>query len=91
MSIVPIVEVYPKVVALLNDEPAADDMGRVREGLALQLARKLDEAVDEQSTGSAQAVPGISKELRAVLSDIAAARGAKEEFVAQIFDNAEAS
>lgn len=77
--------VHPRVVSLLNEEPATDELGKVRAAMALQLARKLDEAVDDQSTGSAQATPGISKELRAVLTDIAAARGAKEEFIAGIF------
>lgn len=78
-------EVYPRLEKLLEEEPASDDLGKVRAALALQLARKLDEAVDDSSTGSAQATPGISKELRAVLADLAAARGEKEEFIAGIF------
>lgn len=80
-------EVYPEIVRVFQNEPAVTDLARARQALALQLALKLDEAVADTSTGSAQATPGISKELRSVLEDISMAQGKKAEFVASIFDD----
>lgn len=77
--------VTARVRALLESGPPPDEQAGVRHALAVALASKLDEAVEADTAASGVAVPQLSKELRAVLEEIAGSEEKKDELMDSIF------
>lgn len=79
--------VLPAVQSLVEDIVSEDKVILARCQLALQLAAKLDEAVEADSAASAMATPSLSKELRAAIEELSSVEGRKEAFRAALFDD----
>jgi len=74
-----------ETVGLLLEGIELDAERAPHAAIALNLARKLDEAAHSDSGAIAMAVAGISKELRAVLDTILEDSAQDDEFVADLY------
>ena len=75
----------PSIEKLVAEIESDDTAVKARCEVALQLARKLDDAVDDTAPASFTATAAISKELRSVIDDLSSVEGKKQSFLADVF------